>query len=293
MPRLILQFEDRVLKESVVGLIATIGRLPDNTVVIDNPAVSGHHACIFRDGDQFIVEDLESKNGTFVNNKSVTRYTLQHGDVVLVGKHKLVFDQTAAGEPVGSDEAEPLLSNLGDTVYLDTKKHRALLATLRHELRAARAEAKTTAGTPPTANVATAPAASAKVGVLRVLAGRAEQSEYNLEARTSLIGKSDEALVRLQGWFKPKVAVAIARNGEGYVATLLRGKTLVNGQPLSGRQNLKDGDILWVSGLTLEFHLEGIARQRSMQSRPSSHEHVEESPGARDVQSSTSLMTAP
>src|SRR5687767_8692489 len=94
MPKLILQFEDRVVKEYVIETSATIGRLPDNTVVIDNPAVSSHHARIYRDGDRFAIEDLESKNGTFVNEKFVmNRRTLRDGDVVLIGKHKLVFDE--------------------------------------------------------------------------------------------------------------------------------------------------------------------------------------------------------
>jgi pSer/pThr/pTyr-binding forkhead associated (FHA) protein len=38
MPKLTLQFDGRVLKDFVVGKSVTIGRLPDNTVVIDNPA---------------------------------------------------------------------------------------------------------------------------------------------------------------------------------------------------------------------------------------------------------------
>src|SRR5437773_4946128 len=130
MPKLILQFDDQVLTECAIGLMATVGRLPDNTVIIDNPAVSSHHACVFRDGDRFVVEDLESTNGTFVNEQRVTRHTLQHGDVLLVGKHKLVFDETGGGEPLVTDEAGRLISNLGDTVFLDTKKHRELLAKL-------------------------------------------------------------------------------------------------------------------------------------------------------------------
>jgi hypothetical protein len=89
--------------------------------------------------------------------------------------------------------------------------------------------------------------------VLRVLEGRADHQEYRLEANTSLIGSGDAALVRLRGWFKPRVALAIARDGEGYVATRLGGKTLVNSEPLTGRHTLKDRDILHVSGLTLEF----------------------------------------
>lgn len=253
MPKLTLQFEDQVLKEYVVGPSATIGRLPDNTVIIDNPAVSSHHACIFRDGDHFVLEDLQSTNGTFVNEKKVTRHTLQDGDVVLVGKHQLMFDRMAGGEAAVADEARPIIAKLGDTVYLDTKKHRALLAQLTDVQK----QANNAAGVPPTAKVAAAAVPPRKVGTLRVLAGRADQSEYNLEARTSLIGKSDTALVRLQGWFKPRMAVAIARHSEGYVATSLGGKTLINNQRLGGPYDLKDGDILQISGLILQFRLKG------------------------------------
>jgi len=234
MPKLILQFEGRVLKEFAVGPMTTIGRLPDNTVVIENPAVSGHHARIVPDGDGLVLEDLESTNGTFVNEKPVVRHTLQHGDAVLVGKHKLLFDESATVEVLPAPERN--LKNLGDTVYLDTKKHRALLATLRE----ARARSN---GRP----------ALAPAGVLRVVEGRADRAEYRLEANTSLIGSADTALVRLRGWFKPKVAVAIARDRDGYVVTRLGGTTLINSEPLSGRQALTDGDILHVSGLTLEF----------------------------------------
>lgn len=237
MPKLILQFDGRVLKECVVGAAVTIGRLPDNTVVIDNPAVSGHHARVVRNGAECVLEDLESTNGTYVNDRHVTKHVLKHGDVVLIGKHTLEFDhqtvQPAAAPPIG----DSALSIKGDTVYLDTQRHREMLATLRPK---------------------TAPAGpgAGKVAVLRVLDGRSDKPEYRLEGRTSLIGASDEALVRLQGWFKPKVALAIARNGVGYVATHLGGRTLVNNQAIGGRHELKDGDVLQVSGMTLEFRLE-------------------------------------
>lgn len=243
MAKLTLQFEGRVLKEYVVGKSVTIGRLPDNTVVIDNPAVSGHHARVFRDGDQMVLEDLKSTNGTFVNDQHIYRHVLQDGDVILVGKHKLAFETTGT---TGLNLPQPALAPLGDTMYLDTKQHRALLATLR----AARAEADVAAGALPTVSVM--PTLD-RVGVLRVVSGPADHAEYDLDAHTSLIGRSSTALVRLRGWLKPDVALAIARNGDGYVATRVGGKTMVNDQPLRGRHHLKEGDVLSVNGLTLEF----------------------------------------
>src|SRR5678815_611792 len=95
MSKLTLQYEGIALKDYAVGTGVTIGRLPDN------PAVSGHHARVFQDGNSVILEDLRSTNGTFVNGRPITRHVLQHGDEVLVGKHQLTFDQNAA-------EAQPV-----------------------------------------------------------------------------------------------------------------------------------------------------------------------------------------
>jgi FHA domain len=193
MPKLTLQYEGRLLKEYSVGVGLTIGRAPDNAVIIDNPTVSGHHARVFSESGAVILEDLNSTNGTFVNGQHMTRRVLRGGDVLQVGKHQLMFEHTQEW------------------------------------------------------------AAPRRVGVLQVIAGLAEQAEYDLEAHTTLIGKSGDSLVRLQGWFKPAVALAIARSNDGYVATLMGGRTTINNKPLEKRQALQDGDVLNVNGLVLEF----------------------------------------
>ena len=235
MPKLILQIENRVLNTCVVGQRASIGRRPDNTMVVEHSAVSGHHATVFRDGEHFVIEDFASTNGTFVNGKRVSRHQLQDGDAVRLGKgtHTIVFDaQGGAGEV--ADAAPPEIAAApGETVYLGADKHRALLDWIRN--------AQEPAG----------------VAVLRVLEGRTDHTEYPLDAHTSVIGKSDAALVRLKGLFKPKEAVAIARSDDGYVATVLRGTTRINKTPIRDRRVLADGDVLEVGGLTLEFKLAG------------------------------------
>jgi hypothetical protein len=253
MSKFTLQYEGIALKEYAIGAGVTIGRLPDNVVLIDNPAVSGHHARVFYEGSRVILEDLRSTNGTFVNGHPITRHVLQHGDYVLVGKHQLVFDQNPAENAVAG--ATPM-QGLGDTVYLDTKQHRELRATLE----SARAEAATPINARPA--MTTSPAAR-RIGVLRVIAGNTEQDEYSLEGHTSIIGRSNTALVRLRGWFKPAVAVAIARNGASYIATPMGGRPLVNQSPLDGRRTLREGDMLTVSGLVLEFAWKDAARAES------------------------------
>ena len=101
----------------------------------------------------------------------------------------------------------------------------------------------------------TSPLAPSLIGMVRVVAGRSAQDEYTLAGVTCIIGKTESARIKLKGWFKPKIAAAVARKGDGYTVTSMGARTMVNGQRMSGRQDLRDGDLLEVSGLTLEFHL--------------------------------------
>jgi hypothetical protein len=99
-------------------------------------------------------------------------------------------------------------------------------------------------------------AQSARRGSLRVVAGSSDRDEYALDAHTSVIGRAKSSLVRLRGWFKPKVSVVITRNRQGYVATVLARDVLINSQPANGRHELKGGDLISAGSLILEFRLE-------------------------------------
>jgi pSer/pThr/pTyr-binding forkhead associated (FHA) protein len=255
MAKIVLRFGEQVLKEYELGAHALkIGRLPDNAVVIDNPAVSSHHARIIHDGGKFVIEDLKSTNGTYINEQRVHRQILENGDIVLIGKHKLVYDASdgegVADTPAAEAQEESPSKMEGGTVFLDTKQQRALLAKMGIDL----GTPETIQQTPGAATLAESRKQAPKVGVLRVLAGKSDQQEYVLNQATSIIGSADTAAIKLTGWFKPKSAVAIARKGDVYTLTALGGKQTVNNEPLSGRRDLKEGDILMVSGLTLEFH---------------------------------------
>jgi len=67
----------------------TIGRDPFNDIVIDNPATSRFHATIYRENGNYIIQDLESSNGTFINNFVTDSKILEVGDEILIGKHIL------------------------------------------------------------------------------------------------------------------------------------------------------------------------------------------------------------
>jgi pSer/pThr/pTyr-binding forkhead associated (FHA) protein len=246
VPRLILRLDDKIVKRYPLGPIVTVGRLPDNAVVIDNPSVSGHHACLSLEGSSFILEDLDSTNGTFVNERRITRHTLRHGEVVKIGNHALEFDAEHGGQVDAHAAAARIVSNPSDTVFLDADKYQALLAMLKETADSDEQLAVALAPEPATADT---------VGVLRVLEGRANESEYQLQAHTSVIGKADDSLIRLRGWFAPSVAVVITRNGSGYTATHTSGTAVINDEPLTGRCDLKEGDVLRVGGLTLKFEL--------------------------------------
>ena len=87
MPKLILRLDDRELQQFAVGATpVSIGRAADSHIVIDNPAVSARHARVYREGNQYVLEDLNSTNGTFVNDKPIARHTLVEGDVVVGGQ---------------------------------------------------------------------------------------------------------------------------------------------------------------------------------------------------------------
>ena len=70
-----------------------IGRGLDNDLVIDDPRVSRHHAQItFRHG-HYLLRDLRSTNGTFLNNQPVEAVVLASGDTVSIGGFEMVFMQ--------------------------------------------------------------------------------------------------------------------------------------------------------------------------------------------------------
>jgi len=68
-----------------------IGRKPGCDVFLDNLAVSGEHANIFTIGDDSFIQDLNSTNGTFINNKRITKHHLHNGDTVAIGKYSFVY----------------------------------------------------------------------------------------------------------------------------------------------------------------------------------------------------------
>lgn len=238
MPKLELRFEKSVLGEFPVGdRPLTIGRAPDNDIVIDNLAVGALHARIFLQEDRYMLEDIESLNGTFVNNRRVQQRTiLRDGDIIGIGKHNLIFYQYAEAPVSAVPPRKVAAPKIDETFVLETKKRVELLKD-------------------PTE--ATAVSRRVPVAHLRVLQGKTDQDEYVLTSKLTLIGKSDMASIKLRGWFKPKTAGVITRKEDGYYVAPASTKLniRVNGTPIRTSQRIHDGDIIEISGIKFIFSL--------------------------------------
>ena len=235
MPKLLLKFSGMVLKDIPLDKpLTTIGRKMDNDVVIDNLSVSGHHARVLEESGTYFIEDTGSTNGTFLNDTKIAKQRLQSGDQIRVGKHILVYeDETATVQPKAARVAA---LDVDKTVYAPPPVGDRTLKRVE--------EPKDVLP-------------GGKIGVLLVVTGQTDKNEYKLPDRVSVIGSQDAAVVKLTGWFAPKAAALISRNETAYAISLSEEskKVLVNGTPISGRCELKDGDLIEVAGVKMYFYL--------------------------------------
>lgn len=71
--------------------VTTIGRMPDQAVVLQHPDVSRRHAEIRLNGDDYVLVDTGSTNGTVVNGRKISEYVLESGDIIEIGDSEIVF----------------------------------------------------------------------------------------------------------------------------------------------------------------------------------------------------------
>jgi general secretion pathway protein A len=90
--RMLVATEGRTIQEIPlrVGRII-VGRTVDNDLQIDSRFVSRHHCQIITAANSCVIEDLNSTNGIYVKSKRVRRHYLNDGDVVVIGKHELIY----------------------------------------------------------------------------------------------------------------------------------------------------------------------------------------------------------
>lgn len=287
MARLILSLDSQVLAEYNMSKERyTIGRLPDNDVRIDNPAVSGHHSLIINILNDSFLEDLNSTNGTYVNGKLIKKHALQHGDVITIGHHQLRFadQQTGAAEqdefektmviPAGQQDAALLakaekaaaVAASADAAAAKSAEPAPAAAESRINVRVDMPEQKSTpkpspmvetvaeSKPEPAAHVATSAGIDSSnaptalpLAKLQVLSGAFAGRELELTKALTTLGR-------------PGVQVAaITRRAEGYyVVHVESGEEgdypLVNGQPIGAQaRKLIDNDVLQLAGVKMGF----------------------------------------
>jgi DNA-binding response OmpR family regulator len=94
--------DDTTMEWGLVGDSVTLGREPDNDVVLPDRQVSRYHARIERQGPHFVLSDLGSKNGTYLNGEQIqTPRNLRDGDEISVAlRYRLFFIDAAATAPL-------------------------------------------------------------------------------------------------------------------------------------------------------------------------------------------------
>jgi len=233
MARLVLMFNKQVVKEyPLMKESVTVGRNEENTIQINNLAVSGYHARIDAAGNDYILTDLQSTNGTFINDKRVVSQKLSHGDNIIVGKHVILF--VGAGAEAADAKSSAQKSDLDKTMMLDTAKQKELLSKQKDSGQASET--------------------TAKIGVISFIEGADNLGEVELKKKLTKIGKADTSEIQLSGLFMPATAATISRRPSGYVITTMGGKIKVNGEVIKDSVALKDFDTIEVGKVKFQFY---------------------------------------
>jgi len=231
MPTLTLTFKDNTIATYRIeeGQAITIGRKESNNVPIENLAVSGHHAKIDSVGEGFLLTDLQSKNGSFVNKELVSSHWLKDGDNILIGKHTLIFTYDE-----GEKKPDEAAASMDQTMVMDTDKYRDMLAQAAPK--AAKAEAEE------------------PVGILSYLAGG--EGEIKLVKKLTKIGKSSASDIVVGGLMMGATAATISKRPQGYSLSYVGGmaKPKVNGATVKESVTLKEFDEIEIGSIKLQFY---------------------------------------
>ena len=279
MARLILSLDNQVLAEYNMSKERyTVGRLPDNDVRIDNPAVSGHHSLIINILSDSFLEDLNSTNGTYVNGKLIKKHALQHGDVLTIGHHQLRFTDEPADESVQDDFEKTMVIPSGqqdanqlakaEKVADDAVKASTPDVAVQASSGAAAAGVMLAADDaadldekPKSKPIGeTVPHAETAVGIDRASAPNALPLAKLQVLSGAFAGRELELTKALTTLGRPGVQVAaITRRKEGYyIVHVESGKEgdfpLINGKPIDAQaRKLTDNDVVQLAGVKMGF----------------------------------------
>ncbi|WP_036300314.1 FHA domain-containing protein [Methylotenera sp. L2L1] len=243
MAKLILTLDGSYLNEYTLSQPKTsIGRKSTNDIHLDNLAISGDHAVILKHGNDFFVEDLNSTNGTRLNNTALKKQLLKNQDVIELGRFHLTFLADATSIATSAFEKTMMV-------------HPSAFATRqRQSLSDSEPVHASSSASPNTATSHFSNAQSnldanikpALIGKIQVLNGSSSGRELVLNKALTTLGKTGV-----------QVAV-ITKRPSGYFITHVEGKVLpvVNGVPTGAQARaLADHDVIELAGVKMEFYL--------------------------------------
>ena len=232
MPKLILKYKDTKINDFLLdkGRNITIGRRESNDIVIENLAVSGMHAKIDAIDKGYLLTDLKSKNGTFVNGQLIATHWLGHGDTVSIGKHTLVFAYAEGEERETASGA----GGMDKTMVMDTDKYRDMLSKS-------------------SGNAAGTIRKKEFVGVLSFLTGG--DGEQEIKKKLIKIGKDASSDIIVRGLMIGKTAATISKRPKGYYLSYVGGmaKPKVNDVAVKESILLNEFDIIELGSVKMQF----------------------------------------
>jgi pSer/pThr/pTyr-binding forkhead associated (FHA) protein len=242
MPKISLKFKGSVLADYhlPVGCSLKIGRKKDNDVVIENLAVSGHHAKIDSVGDGFVFIDLKSKNGSFVNEELVISHWLNDGDTINIGKHALIFSYFDS--EVRPEEAQ---SEMDKTMVMDTNEYRSMIE---------KSDPKPEDAAAPVAAVSKETKKKRVRGYITYLVGG--EGTLSLKNKLTKIGKDTSSDIVVKGWAIGKTAATISRTRDGYFFSYVEGfsKPKINDKKVFKKPHkLTDSDVIDIGAVKFQF----------------------------------------
>ena len=239
MPTLTLKFKNEAIAlfHLEQGRSLTIGRKDDNDVFINNLAVSGYHAKIDSVGEEFVFVDLQSKNGSFINEKLVNSHWLKDGDVISIGKHALEFGYA---DEESLPDAHP--SEMDKTMVMDTNDYRSMMQKSK-----------------PTETPEPVKPKKRKRGYLNYLNGG--EGHVRLRSKQTKIGKNASSDILLKGLTIGKVAATIEKTRDGYVFRYVDvfTKPRVNDQRVADEAViLNESDIIKIGSTKMQFVIKTV-----------------------------------
>jgi FHA domain len=218
MAKIIVSLDDNLIK--VVPLNKdrmTLGRRPYNDIVVDNLAVSGEHAALQIIGHDYFIEDLNSTNGTFINEQKIKRQILKNGDNIEIGKYAIKYVQDGVNPQATAVNAANTALDDKSQIPAEDKNKKQLFEQTKF--------------------------AEAYVAI-KILSGASTGKELPLVKIVTTIGKPGEAVI------------AITKRPKSYMVAHVEGATrpTLNGVSFGiDAVPLKNGDLFELAGTAMQF----------------------------------------